>query len=159
MKAHIRYDDIKLKTVPMMLDNRTFNISATLNAVEKIQNKFGSLDDAIDQIGDMAISTIKELILIFIDDAVERGDFEPKLAEGETSVGITAQKIGSCIGFSNIQYYSKCLMQAISGSLPETEPEASVDDEGNETVVTDEMLAALADMPDDPEPSKNSKAE
>ena len=44
-------------------------------------------------------------------------------------------------------------------SIPETENEPALDDEGNETIVTDEMIEALADMPDDPEPTKNLKAE
>lgn len=61
MKAHIRYDDIKLKTVPMMLDNRTYNIAMTLNAIEKIQEEYGSLEDAMDKLSDMAIPVIKKL--------------------------------------------------------------------------------------------------
>lgn len=157
MKAHIRYDDIKLKTVPMMLDGHTFNIAMTLNAIEKIQEKYGSLDDAMEQISDMAIGVIKEVLCIFVNDAIEREDFIAK-SENE-KLCITPQKIGSCVGLGNIRYYSNCILAAMNGSLPETEEEEAVDDEGHVTVVTQEMMDALADMDDVPEVIKKQKAE
>ncbi len=159
MKAHIRYDDIKLKTVPMMFDNRTYNIALTLNVIERIQDKFGSLEDAMDKLTDMSVPVIKELIYMFINDAIERDDFTPKLSENEVFLDISATRIGQCIGFNNLSYYSDCILQSMGYSMPESEDEPALDDEGNETIVTDEMIEALADMPDDPEPTKNLKAE
>ena len=159
MKAHIRYDDIKLKTVPMMFDNRTYNIALTLNVIERIQDKFGSLDKAMDKMSDMSIPVIKELIYMFINDALERDDFTPKLSGDEVGVDISTTKIGQSIGLTNLSYYSDCILQSMDRSIPESEDEPALDDEGNETIVTDEMIEALADMPDDPEPTKNLKAE
>lgn len=92
MKAHIRYDDIKLKTVPMMFDNRTYNIALTLNVIERIQNKFGSLDKAMDKMSDMSIPVIKELIYMFINDALERDDFTPKLSGMRSVLTFLQQK-------------------------------------------------------------------
>ncbi|MBP3446260.1 MAG: hypothetical protein J6K64_03185 [Clostridia bacterium] len=159
MKAHIRYDDIKIKTVPTMFDNRTYNIALTLNVIEKIQDKFGSLEKAMNKMTDMSVPVIKELIYMFIKDAIERDDFTPKLSEDNDSIDISTTKIGQCIGLTNLSYYSDCILQSMGESLPESEDEPLLDDEGNETIVTDEMIEALADMPDDPEPTKNLKAE
>lgn len=147
MKAHIIYDDVKLKTCPMVLGDNTFNVSFTLNAIDEIQQKYGSLDDALEKM-DESISVLKEMLHILIMDAIEREDYFPDIID---TCMITTRYIGSKIGTSNISYYNDCILQAMGQSLPDTEEEPVLDDEGNETVVTQEMLDAIADIPDVPD--------
>lgn len=151
MKAHILYDDVKLKTCPMMLGEHTFNVSFTLNAIEDIQHKYGSLDDALEKMEE-SISVLKDMLQILIMDAIEREDYFPEITD---ICKITTGYIGSKIGVSNISYYNDCIIQAMGQSLPETVEEPVLDDEGNETVVTQEMLDAIAEIPDVSNSEKN----
>lgn len=146
MKARV-ISNVKERNVDFELGGKTYPVSLTLNCIELLQEKYGSLEAAFD-----SSSSVKELKFIFkvlLDEAVEI--FNETASEDEKLEKVTESFIGRKINVGNLDYYISLLADVFEISLPE--------DDDYDPQAEKELKAALdeavPDMPDSP----NTKAE
>ena len=139
MKAHIT--DAELKTVELEFDGKIYNIAASLDVIEKVENLSEKELDSV--------TGTKKIISWLVNDAIARKN----LKNGEHEKAIPLEYFGLLIGKSNLEYYSEAMKEVLGFSADGSSPE--LDDEGNEIVVTDEMVEEFGELPE----TKNSKAE
>lgn len=144
MKARI-ISDTKQRTVDFELAGKTYPVSLTLNCIEALQDRYGSMETAFEN-----TSSVKELKYIFkvlLDEAVEI--FNETAKEGEELEKLSTNFIGRKIDTCNIPYYTRLLADLFEVSLPE-------DDEETDSEAQAELEAAVdnevPDMPDSPNP-------
>lgn len=139
MKAHIT--DAGLKTVELEFDGKIYNVAASLDVIEKVENLSEKELDSV--------TGTKKIISWLVNDAIARKN----LKNGEHEKAIPLEYFGLLIGKSNLEYYSEAMKEVLGFSADGSSPE--LDDEGNEIVVTDEMVEEFGELPE----TKNSKAE
>lgn len=139
MKAHIT--DAELKTVELEFDGKTYNVAASLDVIEKVENLSEKELESV-------IGT-KKIISWLINDAIARKN----LKNGEHEKAIPLEHFGLLIGKGNLEYYSEAMKEVLGLSAENSSPE--LDDEGNEIVVTDEMVEEFGELPE----TKNLKTE
>lgn len=139
MKAHIT--DAELKTVELEFDGKIYNVAASLDVIEKVENLSEKELDSV--------TGTKKIISWLVNDAIARKN----LKNGEHEKAIPLEYFGLLIGKSNLEYYSEAMKEVLGFSADGSSPE--LDDEGNEIVVTDEMIEEFGELPE----TKNSKAE
>lgn len=139
MKAHIT--DAELKTVELEFDGKIYNVAASLDVIEKVENLSEKELDSV--------TGTKKIISWLVNDAIARKN----LKNGEHEKAIPLEYFGLLIGKSNLEYYSEAMKEVLGFSADGSSPE--LDDEGNEIVVTDEMVEEFGELPE----TKNSKAE
>lgn len=136
MNAHLV--ESELQTTKLEFNGKTYEVEASLSVLRKIQN----LDENTDE-----FDSVQKIIAWLVNDAIARGN----LLNGTHDKLIPLEYFDLLIGRSNLSYYEEVVNKVIdSGSVEET-PE--LDDDGNETVVTDEMIEEFG------EPTKNAKTE
>lgn len=139
MKAHVT--DAELKTVELEFDGKTYNVAASLDVIEKVENLSEKELESV-------IGT-KKIISWLINDAIARKN----LKNGEHEKAIPLEHFGLLIGKGNLDYYSEAMKEVLGLSAENSLPE--LDDEGNEIVVTEEMVEEFGELPE----AKNSKTE
>nr|DAP20127.1 MAG TPA: hypothetical protein [Caudoviricetes sp.] len=136
MNAHII--ESELQTTKLEFNGKVYEVEASLSVLRKIQN----LDENTDE-----FDSVQKIIAWLVNDAIARDN----LLNGTHDKLIPLEYFDLLIGRSNLSYYEEVVNKVIdSGSVEET-PE--LDDDGNETVVTDEMIEEFG------EPIKNAKTE
>ena len=139
MKAHIT--DSELKTVELEFDGKIYNVAASLDVIEKVENLSEKELDSV--------TGTKKIISWLVNDAIARKN----LKNGEHEKAIPLEYFGLLIGKSNLEYYSEAMKEILGFSADGSSPE--LDDDGNEIVVTDEMVEEFGELPE----TKNLKAE
>lgn len=139
MKAHIT--DSELKTVELEFDGKIYNVAASLDVIEKVENLSEKELDSV--------TGTKKIISWLVNDAIARKN----LKNGEHEKAIPLEYFGLLIGKSNLEYYSEAMKEVLGFSADGSSPE--LDDDGNEIVVTDEMVEEFGELPE----TKNLKAE
>lgn len=139
MKAHIT--DSELKTVELEFDGKIYNVAASLDVIEKVENLSEKELDSV--------TGTKKIISWLVNDAIARKN----LKNGEHEKAIPLEYFGLLIGKSNLEYYSEAMKEVLGFSADGSSPE--LDDEGNEIVVTDEMVEEFGELPE----TKNLKTE
>lgn len=136
MNAH--FVESELQTTKLEFNGKTYEVEASLSVLRKIQN----LDENTDE-----FDSVQKIIAWLVNDAIARDN----LLNGTHDKLIPLEYFDLLIGRSNLSYYEEVVNKVVnSGSVEET-PE--LDDDGNETVVTDEMIEEFG------EPTKNAKTE
>lgn len=136
MNAHIV--ESELQTTKLEFNGKIYEVEASLSVLKKIQN----LGEDID-----GIDFVQKIIAWLVNDAIARDN----LLNGTHDKLIPLEYFDLLIGHSNLSYYEKVANKVIKTGSTEESPE--LDDDGNETVVTDEMIAEFG------EPTKNVKTE
>lgn len=139
MKAHIT--DSELKTVELEFDGKKYNVAASLDVIEKVEN--------LSEKELESVTGTKKIISWLVNDAIARNN----LKNGTHEKAIPLEYFGLLIGKSNLEYYSEAMKEVLGVSAESSSPE--LDDEGNEIVVTDEMVEEFGELPE----AKNSKTE
>jgi hypothetical protein len=139
MKAHIT--DSELKTVELEFDGKKYNVAASLDVIEKVEN--------LSEKELESVTGTKKIISWLVNDAIARNN----LKNGTHEKAIPLEYFGLLIGKSNLEYYSEAMKEVLGVSAESSSPE--LDDEGNEIVVTDEMVEEFGELPE----AKNLKTE
>lgn len=139
MKAHIT--DSELKTVELEFDGKIYNVAASLDVIEKVEN--------LSEKELESVTGTKKIISWLVNDAIARNN----LKNGTHEKAIPLEYFGLLIGKSNLEYYSEAMKDVLGISAESSSPE--LDDEGNEIVVTDEMVEEFGELPE----TKNLKTE
>ena len=139
MKAHIT--DSELKTVELEFDGKIYNVAASLDVLDKVEKLPDEESDSV--------TNVKKIISWLVNDAIARNN----LKNGTHEKTIPLEYFGLLIGKSNLEYYSEAMKEVLGLSAENNSPE--LDDEGNEIVVTDEMVEEFGELPE----TKNSKTE
>lgn len=139
MKAHITNSE--LKTVELEFDGKIYNVAASLDVLDKVERL--SDEEAND------VTNAKKIISWLVNDAIARNN----LKNGTHEKAIPLEYFGLLIGKSNLEYYSEAMKEVLGVSAESSSPE--LDDEGNEIVVTDEMVEEFGELPE----TKNLKTE
>ena len=139
MKAHIT--DSELKTVELEFDGKIYNVAASLDVLDKVEELPDEESDSV--------TNVKKIISWLVNDAIARNN----LKNGTHEKTIPLEYFGLLIGKSNLEYYSEAMKEVLGLSAENNSPE--LDDEGNEIVVTDEMVEEFGELPE----TKNSKTE
>ena len=139
MKAHIT--DSELKTVELEFDGKIYNVAASLDVIEKVEN--------LSEKEFESVTGTKKIISWLVNDAIARNN----LKNGTHEKAIPLEYFGLLIGKSNLEYYSEAMKEVLGVSAESSSPE--LDDEGNEIVVTDEMVEEFGELPE----AKNLKTE
>lgn len=139
MKAHIT--DSELKTVELEFDGKKYNVAASLDVIEKVEN--------LSEKELESVTGTKKIISWLVNDAIARNN----LKNGTHEKAIPLEYFGLLIGRSNLEYYSEAMKEVLGVSAESSSPE--LDDEGNEIVVTDEMVEEFGELPE----AKNLKTE
>lgn len=139
MKAHIT--DSELKTVELEFDGKKYNVVASLDVIEKVEN--------LSEKELESVTGTKKIISWLVNDAIARNN----LKNGTHEKAIPLEYFGLLIGKSNLEYYSEAMKEVLGVSAESSSPE--LDDEGNEIVVTDEMVEEFGELPE----AKNLKTE
>lgn len=139
MKAHIT--DSELKTVELEFDGKKYNVAASLDVIEKVEN--------LSEKELESVTGTKKIISWLVNDAIARNN----LKNGTHEKAIPLEYFGLLIGKSNLEYYSEAMKEVLGVSAESSSPE--LDDEGNEIVVTDEMVEEFGELPE----TKNLKTE
>lgn len=139
MKAHIT--DSELKTVELEFDGKIYNVAASLDVIEKVEN--------LSEKELESVTGTKKIISWLVNDAIARNN----LKNGTHEKAIPLEYFGLLIGKSNLEYYSEAMKEVLGVSAESSSPE--LDDEGNEIVVTDEMVEEFGELPE----AKNLKTE
>lgn len=139
MKAHIT--DSELKTVELEFDGKIYNVAASLDVLDKVEKLSDEESDSV--------TNVKKIISWLVNDAIARNN----LKNGTHEKTIPLEYFGLLIGKSNLEYYSEAMKEVLGLSTENNSPE--LDDEGNEIVVTDEMVEEFGELPE----TKNSKTE
>ena len=95
------------------------------------------------------MTNVKKIISWLVNDAIARNN----LKNGTHEKVIPLEYFGLLIGKSNLEYYSEAMKDVLEISAESSSPE--LDDEGNEIVVTDEMVEEFGELPE----TKNLKTE
>lgn len=135
MKAKIIESQALLKTTELVINGEKYDISFSLNVINKIQEEFGSLDDIFNKIDNTEVKAIIRIFEILINDCIDR----ERIFEKKERPYIDTKVLEYLIGISNLQYYSSLLLDALGVSLPDAEEQEEVNEDGNTVVVTDEM--------------------
>ena len=141
MKAKIIESQALLKTTELVINGEKYDISFSLNVINKIQEKFGSLEDIFDKIDNTEVKAIIRIFEILINDCIDR----ERIFEKKERPYIDTQVLEYLIGVSNLKYYSSLLLDALGVSLPDAEEQEETDEDGNLVVVTDEMREEFGD--------------
>ena len=139
MKAHMT--DSELKTVELEFDGKRYNVAASLDVIEKVENLPEKELDSV--------TGTKKIISWLVNDAIARKN----LKNGTHEKTIPLEYFGLLIGKSNLEYYAEAMEKVLGISAESSSPE--LDDEGNEIVVTDEMVEEFGELPE----TKNLKTE
>lgn len=139
MKAHIT--DSELKTVELEFDGKKYNVAASLDVIEKVEN--------LSEKELESVTGTKKIISWLVNDAIARNN----LKNGTHEKAIPLEYFGLLIGKSNLEYYSEAMKEVLGVSAESSSPE--LDDEGNEIVVTDEMVEEFGELSE----AKNLKTE
>lgn len=136
MNAHLV--ESELQTTKLEFIGKTYEVEASLSVLRKIQN----LDENTDE-----FDSVQKIIAWLVNDAIARGN----LLNGTHDKLIPLEYFDLLIGRSNLSYYEEVVNKVVNSGNVEETPE--LDDDGNETVVTDEMIEEFG------EPTKNVKTE
>lgn len=139
MKAHITNSE--LKTVELEFDGKIYNVAASLDVLDKVER----LPDEEAN----SVTNVKKIISWLVNDAIARNN----LKNGTHEKVIPLEYFGLLIGKSNLEYYSEAMKDVLGISAESSSPE--LDDEGNEIVVTDEMVEEFGELLE----TKNLKTE
>lgn len=127
---------IKDGRMPVELNDKTYYLLFSLNALDEMQDRFGGydkLDKAFDQSNPTMIKDLRWLLTLIINEGME---------EGETP--LTEQQVGKLIHIGNLQQikdaiFSAFVYSANGGEEKEAaDGEADTTEEGNRVAVQDE---------------------
>lgn len=130
MKSHI--STAALITTELEFNNQIYNVAASLSVLDKIER----LDDSVTE-----IMSVKKIIKWLINDAVERDN----MLLGTQQKPVTDETISLLVGKSNLPYYNNVLTEVLGLNVDSDNSE--VDDDGNEVIVTDEMIEEYGEAP------------
>nr|DAE49394.1 MAG TPA: hypothetical protein [Caudoviricetes sp.] len=137
MKAHIV--ESELKPTELEFNKKVYEVDVSLSVMKKIEN--------LDEDDVESVAYVSKMIAWLVNDAIEREN----ILSGTHEKTIPLEVFEHLIGASNLDYY-KGIINKLMGIYGDEEiPE--LDDDGNETVVTDEMIEEYG------EPVKNAKTE
>lgn len=136
MNAHII--ESELQTTKLEFNGKIYEVEASLSVLRKIQ----SLGEDFNE-----IDSVQKIIAWLVNDAISRDN----LLNGTHDKMIPLEYFDLLIGQSNLKYYEGVVKKIIGNGDVEEAPE--LDDDGNETIVTDEMIEEFG------EPTKNVKTE
>ena len=117
------------------------NLAASLDVLDKVERLS---DEEANE-----VTNAKKIISWLVNDAIARNN----LKNGTHEKAIPLEYFGLLIGKSNLEYYSEAMKEVLGLSADGSSPE--LDDEGNEIVVTDEMVEEFGELPE----TKNLKTE
>lgn len=130
MKSIIVQNEVEIKTVEFQFNGKTYNAAASLSVLsklDKIPDDVSELDEFI------------KIITILINDSIDRD----RIVKGEKGRRVTEEEVALFITQEMAPYYSGIIAETLGASF--SAPEAEKDEDGEETVVTDEMLEAYGD--------------
>lgn len=136
MKA-IPVTTAKKTTVDLPIGEKIYPVHLSLDVLNSIQKEFGSLNTAIEKSD--KIDVLVRLIYLLVDDAIFIHNEEAEKEEDKWKE-ISERYIAHKISVQDMNILNPLLLECFLGSLPEAEESIGED-------VTDEALAALADIP------------
>lgn len=136
MNAHLV--ESELQTTKLEFNGKVYEVEASLSVLRKVQNLDENTDD---------FDSVQKIIAWLVNDAIARDN----LLNGTHDKPIPLEYFDLLIGRSNLSYYEEVVNNVMNSGSVEGTPE--LDDDGNETVVTDEMIEEFG------EPTKNAKTE
>ena len=132
-------DSVRTKPVELKIGDKTYHLKYDFNAFIELEDEFGSIDKALNEVqGEEVLDDKGEKIPLLNDDNTPLLDVEGnQLYKRTTNLkairflvwagllfendAITLKDTGSLMEFSNMAYIFKCVMQAVTGSLPKKE--------------------------------------
>lgn len=100
--------DVKVNKVPISLD-KDRHLAYDLNAFCELEERFGTIQDAFDELQKGKIKTIRAMLYIGL------------LHEDDT---ITEKQVGGMVGISDLQEVAKKIAEAITANLPQDAKDA-----------------------------------
>lgn len=106
----------KQKAITVNINGKDFNIFYDLNAYSELENRYGSIDKAMDELSKGSLKALRIILWAgLIHDNTVFDDFtgEP------VSYGITIGEVGRMLSMQNMKEITENLTKAITDSMPE----------------------------------------
>ena len=108
----------KQKAITVNINDKDYNIFYDLNAYSELENRYGSIDKALDELSKGSLKALRIILWAgLIHDNTVFDDFtgEP------VSYGITIGEVGRMLSMQNMKEVTECLTKAVTDSMPAEE--------------------------------------